>query len=86
MAPLLLPPPPPPPPPRETFEAVLARHASRHNADGTGKTTLARHAYGPLYSRLFEPYRDAAREVLEIGVCSGASVLAMAEFFREARA
>ncbi len=70
--------------PAPTFEDVLARYASDNNDTGTDKTTS--HAYGPLYSRLFEPYRESARAVLEIGVYSGASVLAMAEYFGGARA
>ena len=65
-----------------SFEAVLAKYAAAHNEHGTDKTTS--HAYGPLYSALFEPYRETARAVMEIGVYSGASVLAMAEFFEGA--
>lgn len=66
-----------------TFEAALARYAAAHNDHGTDKTTS--HAYGPLYSRVLAPYRDTARRVLEIGVYSGASVLAMADYFHRAR-
>ena len=69
-------------PDRTSFETVLNKYAAAHNENGTDKTTS--HAYGPLYSRLFEPYRDAARAVMEIGVYSGASVLAMADFFEGA--
>lgn len=65
-----------------TFESVLSRYASAHNASGTDKTTS--HSYGALYSALFEPLRLGARRVLEIGVYSGASVLAMADFFESA--
>lgn len=67
----------------DTFEAALARYASHHNESGTDKNTS--HAYGPLYSRLFAPLRDTARAVLEIGVYSGASALAMADFFGAAQ-
>eukprot|EP00798_Chlamydomonas_sp_ICE-L_P023685 gene23685-9225_t len=69
-----------------TFEAVLDRYASRNNATGTDKTTS--HAYGPLYSTLFGEMRDRGGErgthvktILEIGVFSGASVQAFADFF-----
>ena len=65
------------------FEAVLAKYAAAHNEHGTDKTTS--HAYGPLYSKLFEPYRDSAQAVMEIGVYSGASVVAMADFFVNAK-
>lgn len=64
---------------QQSFEQVLAKYASEHNATGTDKTTI--HTYGPLYSGLFAPLRCTARRVLEIGVYSGASVLAMADFF-----
>jgi 2-polyprenyl-3-methyl-5-hydroxy-6-metoxy-1,4-benzoquinol methylase len=73
---------PAPAPAAPTFEEVLNRHASSHCATGTDKTTG--HAYGPLYTRIFEPLRTRARRVLEVGVYSGAAVLAMAEFFEDA--
>jgi predicted O-methyltransferase YrrM len=66
-----------------TFEAALAKYASTNNATGTDKTTG--HAYGPLYTALFAPYKHSARRVLEIGIYSGASVAAMADFFVHAR-
>lgn len=65
-----------------TFEEALQRYASDHNDTGTDKTTS--HAYGALYSRIFAPLREKARRVMEIGVYSGASVLAMADFFENA--
>lgn len=65
------------------FDTVLRRHQAAHNDNGTDKTTT--HAYGPLYARLFDPLREHARDVLEIGVYSGASVVALAEFFEGAR-
>ena len=46
---------------------------------GTDKTTT--HAYGPLYDVMFAPYREKAKRVLEIGVHTGASVLAFADYF-----
>ena len=60
---------------------ALARYAADHNERGTDKTTS--HAYGDLYDAVFEPYRGCKR-VLEIGVYSGASVLAFADFFEDA--
>ena len=65
-----------------TFEEVLNRYASCNNASGTDKTTS--HAYGPLYSRLFAPIRGTVQTMLEIGVYSGASVQAFADFFADA--
>jgi predicted O-methyltransferase YrrM len=74
----------PPPAAHATFEDALRKYASDHNETGTDKTTS--HAYGPLYSHLFDPMRerDAVDAVLEIGVYSGASVQAMSEFFPDA--
>jgi 8-demethyl-8-alpha-L-rhamnosyltetracenomycin-C 2'-O-methyltransferase len=63
----------------DDVERILASYASHHNSTGTDKTTS--HAYGPLYGRLFAPMRERARRVLEVGVYSGASVLALADIF-----
>jgi cephalosporin hydroxylase len=72
------------PPEHESFQDVLAKHSDPHdNTVGTDKATL--HSYGPLYSELFGPIRDTTLHVLEIGVCSGKSLLAMAEFFHNAQ-
>lgn len=70
--------------PHATFEDALRKYASDHNETGTDKTTS--HAYGPLYSHLFDPMRevDAVDAVLEIGVYSGASAQAISEFFPDA--
>lgn len=65
-----------------TFQDALERYASRDNATGTDKTTS--HSYGELYTVLFAPLRERARNILEIGVYSGASVLAMADYFTRA--
>jgi predicted O-methyltransferase YrrM len=65
-----------------TMVEALGRYATRNNATGTDKTTS--HSYGELYTRLFAPYRTSAKRVLEIGVYSGASVLAFADFFQGA--
>jgi predicted O-methyltransferase YrrM len=65
-----------------TFQDALERYASRDNATGTDKTTS--HSYGELYTTLFAPLRERARNILEIGVYSGASVLAMADYFTRA--
>ena len=61
-----------------SFTDILAKYAAYDNTDGTDKTTT--HSYGSLYNILFEQYRETARNVLEIGVYSGASVLSMSEY------
>lgn len=65
-----------------SISAALAQYATRNNATGTDKTTS--HAYGPLYDALFAPLENTATRVLELGVYSGASVLAFADYFRGA--
>lgn len=67
-----------------SFSEVLRQYEASHNEHGTDKTTS--HSYGALYSGLFEPLRDRARRVLEIGVYSGASVTALADYFAGAQA
>lgn len=54
---------------------VLARH-------GSDKST--NHSYDPIYESLF-PDRDAVKNVLEIGIASGQSVLAWREIFPQAQ-
>lgn len=61
-----------------TFELLT----STDNLQGTDKTTL--HAYGPIYDELFHPRKDQVRNVLEIGVLSGASLVNLANFFPQA--
>ena len=61
-----------------TFELLT----STDNLQGTDKTTL--HAYGPIYDELFHPRKDQVRNVLEIGVLSGASLVNLANFFPKA--
>lgn len=65
-----------------SFHDVLQRYASAHCQSGTDKTTS--HSYGELYADLFAPMRESARRVLEIGVYSGASVAALADYFERA--
>jgi predicted O-methyltransferase YrrM len=65
------------------LSSALSQYATCDNATGTDKTTS--HAYGPLYDALFaSPVRERVRRVLELGVYSGASVLAFADYFEDA--
>lgn len=64
------------------FQALLRDHCAVDNAVGTDKDTS--HAYGPLYDEILAPYRQSAKNVLEIGVYSGASVHVLAQYFTEA--
>ena len=67
---------------QQSFQAILGKYAAAHCQSGTDKTTS--HSYGELYDELFAPLRASARRVLEIGVYSGASVVALAEYFEGA--
>lgn len=67
---------------RPKISELLSKNAYGSSVHGTDKTTS--HAYGALYDELFEPIRDTAKRVLEIGIYGGASVLAFAEFFKGA--
>jgi SAM-dependent methyltransferase len=47
--------------------------------DGTDKGVT--HSYLPVYDRLFSPKRSEPIRILEIGICTGGSLLAWAEYF-----
>lgn len=66
-----------------SLQDIIAKYATRNNATGTDKTTS--HAYGPLYEKIFEPYRQTATNVCELGVYSGASILSFSEYFVNAK-
>lgn len=42
------------------------------------------HSYGPLYDTLLTPYRERAKNVLELGILEGCSLRAWREFFPNA--
>ena len=65
-----------------TFEKILKKYEGRTNYEGTDKNSL--HSYGPVYDRIFEPIRESVGAVLEIGVLSGASLVALEEYFPNA--
>lgn len=64
--------------------SIFQRYAT-HNMDcsfGTDKNTV--HSYADLYESLLGIRRPWVRSVLEIGICSGGSLCAWADFFPEA--
>jgi predicted O-methyltransferase YrrM len=67
---------------RPSLTQLFAAHENVNCTLGTDKNTV--HSYSELYEALFTPRRDSARAILEIGVCSGASVLVWAEYFSTA--
>lgn len=68
-----------------SLASILARHAAsaEGTCDGTDKDTT--HSYAAVYEQLFEPIRGEVAHVVELGVDSGASLVAWAEYFRNAR-
>jgi predicted O-methyltransferase YrrM len=71
------------------MSSTFDRYSANHNDHGTDKNTL--HSYGDVYDTLFQMLYDARRQeggevraLMEIGVYSGASVVAMAEAFPSA--
>lgn len=61
---------------------LFRQYAAVDIIHGTDKDTS--HSYGPIYEKLFEGRKDSAKEVLEIGVYSGASCLVWATYFPNA--
>lgn len=51
--------------------------------EGTDKNTT--HSYGDLYENLFSPYKEIYKNILEIGVYTGASCLAFSEYFTKSK-
>jgi predicted O-methyltransferase YrrM len=68
------------------MSTTFDRYSADHNDHGTDKNTL--HSYGEVYESLFQILKETRRQeggnvraLMEIGVYSGASVVAMAETF-----
>lgn len=64
------------------MQASLKKFASDNNYTGTDKDTI--HSYGPLYETIFAPMKDTCADILEIGVFSGGSLMALADYFESA--
>lgn len=70
---------------KERFMSLITlftKYGSYANAAGTDKVTT--HSYGALYEELFTPRKNTAKNILEIGVYSGASLVVWSEFFPNA--
>lgn len=61
------------------FEDVLRPYEAIDTSQGTDKNTS--HSYASVYNDLFQPIRHQKLSILEIGIDSGASLLAFADFF-----
>lgn len=54
------------------LDEILKRHLSDQ---------ATHHSYGPLFNELFEPYKESAAAILEIGIENGCSLRAWREYF-----
>ena len=61
---------------------IIAKTASHNNLEGTDKDTV--HSYADLYENELAPIRNTCRRVCELGVLTGASLAAWAEYFPNA--
>lgn len=65
-----------------SLQDMFNKYASVDNRFGTDKNST--HSYGDLYELLFTPIKDKVKNLLEIGVYSGASVQVWSEYFPHA--
>ena len=65
-----------------SFEEVLKKYEAVDTTKGTDKNTS--HSYGAVYSSLFRDLKEKPLDLLEIGFDCAASLLAYAEYFKEA--
>ena len=63
------------------MEAIFAKYQGNGSNCWEGTDKGSAHTYVEVYSQLFEPKRDMPVRLLEIGICSGASLLAWGEYF-----
>jgi predicted O-methyltransferase YrrM len=60
-------------------ECFIKYQGKNYDIDGTDKNTT--HSYVDLYDKLLSPYKYIYKNIVEIGVFSGGSCAAFAEFF-----
>lgn len=61
------------------MEEIFRKHEAASCANGTDKAVC--HSYIPVYEKIFKKFKDKPIRLLEIGVCSGASIVAWEEYF-----
>ena len=69
-------------PSRMSFVDCLKPYEAVNTDKGTDKNTT--HSYGPVYDQLFQPHKESAKRILEIGVSGGFGLLAYADYFQHA--
>ena len=68
---------------QQSLVEILKKYETHNDlAHGTDKGTT--HAYDTVYEKIFEPYRNKNINLLEIGLYSGADLLAFNEYFTNA--
>lgn len=63
------------------MEAIFRKYQGNGTNCWQGTDKGSAHSYVEVYSRLFEPKRHEPVRLLEIGICSGASIVAWGEYF-----
>jgi len=66
-----------------SLETLFQKYASYDIAIGTDKSTI--HSYSKLYESILSPVKDSIKNVLEIGVFSGASCQVWSEYLTGAQ-
>lgn len=61
------------------LEYLMKKYGSRNYLEGCDKATV--HSYTSTYESLFQSLRDMPIRILEVGVCSGASLKVWEEYF-----
>lgn len=66
-----------------SLSSLIVKFRAFDNKDGTDKDTI--HSYIETYEKVFAPLRHRARNVLEIGIYSGAFLEILADYFENAQ-
>ena len=68
---------------KPSLSSLMIKFRAFNNKDGTDKDTI--HSYIETYEKIFAPLRNNARNVLEIGIYSGAFLEILADYFQNAQ-
>ena len=68
---------------KPALSSLIVKFRAFDNKDGTDKDTI--HSYIETYEKVFAPLRDRARNVLEVGIYSGAFLEILADYFENAQ-
>lgn len=62
--------------------SLFKKYTDEYLDYGTDK--ILNHCYGMIYEIILQRYKDKAKNILEIGICSGASLCVWEEYFKNA--